>query len=62
MHELPVTGKTYQIVCYNLDVIISVGYRVKFPRGTQLRIWATQRERIEEPTRTGTEEKEAMTN
>lgn len=28
---------------YNLDVIISVGYRVKSHRGTQLRIWATQR-------------------
>ncbi len=29
--------------CYNLDVIISVGYRVKSVRGTQFRIWATQR-------------------
>lgn len=28
---------------YNLDVIISVGYRVKSVRGTQFRIWATQR-------------------
>jgi hypothetical protein len=28
---------------YNLDVIISVGYRVKSQRGTQFRIWATQR-------------------
>lgn len=28
---------------YNLDVIISVGYRVKSHRGTQFRIWATQR-------------------
>ena len=27
--------------CYNLDVIISVGYRVKSQRGTQFRIWAT---------------------
>ncbi len=27
---------------YNLDVIISVGYRVKSQRGTQFRIWATQ--------------------
>ena len=28
---------------YNLDVIISVGYRVKSRQGTQFRIWATQR-------------------
>lgn len=32
-----------QVKCYNLDVIISVGYRVKSHRGTQFRIWATQR-------------------
>jgi hypothetical protein len=36
-------GKTYQIDYFNLDVIISVGYRVKSHRGTQFRIWATQR-------------------
>ncbi len=36
-------GKTYQVEFYNLDVIISVGYRVKSQRGTQFRIWATQR-------------------
>ena len=34
-------GKTYHIEYYNLDVIISVGYRVKSLRGTQFRIWAT---------------------
>lgn len=34
-------GKTYKVVYYNLDVIISVGYRVKSHRGTQFRIWAT---------------------
>ena len=36
-------GKTYQVEYFNLDVIISVGYRVKSIRGTQFRIWATQR-------------------
>ncbi len=34
-------GKLYDINYYNLDVIISVGYRVKSHRGTQFRIWAT---------------------
>lgn len=38
-----IDGKTYQVDYYNLDVIISVGYRVKSLRGTQFRIWATQR-------------------
>lgn len=33
-------GKSYQVDFYNLDVIISVGYRVKSLRGTQFRIWA----------------------
>jgi hypothetical protein len=36
-------GKNYRTSFYNLDVIISVGYRVKSLRGTQFRIWATQR-------------------
>lgn len=35
-------GKDYNVKYYNLDVIISVGYRVKSLRGTQFRIWATQ--------------------
>ena len=34
-------GKVYDVDYYNLDVIISVGYRVKSKRGTQFRIWAT---------------------
>jgi hypothetical protein len=36
-------GKNYNTNFYNLDVIISVGYRVKSKQGTQFRIWATQR-------------------
>ncbi len=35
-------GKTYLIDFYNLDVIISVGYRIKSLRGTQFRIWANK--------------------
>lgn len=34
-------GKSYQVEYYNLDVIISVGYRVKSQRGVQFRIWAS---------------------
>ncbi len=36
-------GRTYQVAYYNLEVIISVGYRVRSLRGTQFRIWATER-------------------
>ena len=36
-------GKAYKTQNYNLDVIISVGYRVKSKQGTQFRQWATQR-------------------
>lgn len=36
-------GKSYDTQHYNLDVIISVGYRVRSHRGTQFRIWATER-------------------
>ena len=35
-------SKVYQVAYYNLDMIISVGYRVKSHRGVQFRIWATQ--------------------
>lgn len=36
-------GRNYETMFYNLDVIISVGYRVKSLQGTQFRIWATLR-------------------
>ncbi len=36
-------GKSYNVAFYNLDVIISIGYRVKSLRGVQFRIWATER-------------------
>jgi hypothetical protein len=35
-------GKVYQTEHYNLDVIISVGYRVKSSKGIQFRIWANR--------------------
>ena len=35
-------GKIYKVDYYNLDVIISVGYRIKSKRGTQFRIWANK--------------------
>ncbi len=40
-----IEGKTQEkeVTLYNLDVIISLGYRVKSHQGTQFRIWATQR-------------------
>lgn len=34
-------GKVYNVAYYNLDVVISVGYRVKSLQGTNFRIWAT---------------------
>lgn len=40
---LHISGSDRPVKFYNLDVIISVGYRVKSHRGTQFRIWATQR-------------------
>ncbi|GMT45756.1 MAG: hypothetical protein IEMM0006_1588 [bacterium] len=35
-------GKTYQVEHYNLDMIVSIGYRVKSGRGIQFRIWANK--------------------
>jgi hypothetical protein len=37
-----VDGKVYQVEYYNLDMILSVGYRVKSNRGIQFRIWASR--------------------
>ncbi|MDA1261018.1 MAG: virulence protein RhuM/Fic/DOC family protein [Planctomycetota bacterium] len=42
MHFLHIAGSNKPVTFYSLDVIISVGYRVKSSRGTQFRIWATQ--------------------
>lgn len=43
--HVAIEGKTQDKIAkhYNLDIIISVGYRVKSPQGTQFRIWATKR-------------------
>jgi hypothetical protein len=40
---MPDKTQSRDVQFYNLDLIISVGYRVKSPQGTQFRIWATQR-------------------
>ena len=42
MQILHIAGSDRPVKFYNLDVIISVGYRVKSLRGTQFRIWATK--------------------
>ena len=42
VHFLHVNGVKKPVPFYNLDVIISVGYRVKSQRGTAFRIWATK--------------------
>ncbi len=43
MEQVAADGKIRKMNLYNLDVIISVGYRVNSVRATQFRIWATQR-------------------
>ena len=42
MEHTATDGKVYKTQCYNLDVIISVGYRVNSTQATRFRIWATQ--------------------
>ena len=42
LHFLQIANSDKPITFYNLDVIISVGYRIKSPRGTQFRIWARE--------------------
>ena len=42
VQNLHIAGSDKPVRLFNLDVIISVGYRVKSKRGTQFRIWATQ--------------------
>lgn len=41
MHFLYIANSDKPVVAYSLDVIISIGYRVKSKRGTQFRIWVT---------------------
>ena len=43
MQKMQIANSDKPVMLYNLDVIISVGYRVKSLRGTQFRQWATQR-------------------
>jgi prophage maintenance system killer protein len=42
MHFLHIANSDKPVAAYSLDVIISIGYRVKSPRGTQFRIWANK--------------------
>ena len=41
MQKMHIANSDKPVAFYNLDIIISVGYRVKSQRGTQFRIWAT---------------------
>ena len=42
MQKMHIAGSDKPVTLYNLDVVISVGYRVKFQRGVEFRQWATQ--------------------
>jgi len=41
LHKMQIAGSDKPVTLYNLDVILAVGYRVRSPRGTQFRQWAT---------------------
>ena len=41
MQKMHIPNSDKPVTYFNLDVVISIGYRVKSPRGTQFRIWAT---------------------
>ena len=47
-------GKTYQVDYYNLDVILSIGYRVKSRQGVQFRQWANRRTQSQKITQVKT--------
>jgi prophage maintenance system killer protein len=42
LQKMQIAGSTKPVVFYSLDLIISIGYRVKSQQGTQFRIWATK--------------------
>ena len=43
VQKMHIANSDKPVAYYNLDVVISIGYRVKSKEGTQFRIWATQR-------------------
>ena len=43
MQKMHIANSDRPVTFYDLDVIISVGYRIKSPQGVQFRRWATQR-------------------
>jgi len=43
MQKMHIANSDCPVIFYDLDVVISVGYRIKSPQGVQFRRWATQR-------------------